>query len=96
MRSYGKINYKPDYYILCSLKNERYKKLLYKGKEIMEFTEIPYHIKIMILKKKMAGSNAFFVFDTTICNFSINSSPVIFFNRIRRFVHTLYTIIRHC
>jgi hypothetical protein len=51
----GKINYKPDYYILCSFKNERYKKLLYKGKEIMEFSEIPYHIKIMILKKKMAG-----------------------------------------
>lgn len=51
----GKINYKPDYYILCSFKNERYKKLSYKGKEIMEFTEIPYHIKIMIIKKSMAG-----------------------------------------
>ena len=25
----GKINYKPDYYILCSFKNERYKKLLH-------------------------------------------------------------------
>ena len=51
----GKINYKPDYYILCSFKNERYKKLSYKGKEIMEFTEIPYHIKVMIIKKSMAG-----------------------------------------
>jgi hypothetical protein len=51
----GKINYKPDYYILCSVKNGRYKKVSYKGKEIMEFTEIPYHIKIMIIKKSMAG-----------------------------------------
>ena len=51
----GKINYKPDYYILCSVKNGRYRKVSYKGKEIMEFTEIPYHIKIMIIKKSMAG-----------------------------------------
>ncbi len=51
----GKKNYRPDYYILCSVKNGRYKKLSYKGKEIMEFTEIPYHVKIMILKKNMAG-----------------------------------------
>jgi hypothetical protein len=51
----GKINYKPDYYILSSVKNGRYKRVSYKGKEIMEFTEIPYHIKIMIIKKNMAG-----------------------------------------
>jgi hypothetical protein len=51
----GKILYKPDYYIMCSVKNGFYKAVSYKGKHILEFSEIPYHVKIMIIKKNMAG-----------------------------------------
>jgi hypothetical protein len=51
----GKIIYKPDFYILCSMKNGRYKKVSYKCKNILEFPEIPYHVKIMIIKKMISG-----------------------------------------
>ena len=51
----GKINYKPDYYVLCSVKQGVYKSVSYKGKTLLEFSEIPYHIKVMIVKKSMSG-----------------------------------------
>jgi hypothetical protein len=51
----GKVIYKPNYYVLCSVKNGRYKKVSYKCKNILEFPEIPYHVKIIIIKKMMAG-----------------------------------------
>lgn len=51
----GKVIYKPDYYILCSVKNGIYKKVSYKCKNILEFPEIPYHIKIIIIKKMISG-----------------------------------------
>ena len=51
----GKIIYKPDFYILCSMKNGKYKKVSYKCKNILEFSEIPYHVKIMIIKRMISG-----------------------------------------
>ena len=51
----GKILYKPDYYILISVRNGYYKTVSYKGKKILEFPEIPYNVKMMIIKKNMAG-----------------------------------------
>jgi hypothetical protein len=51
----GKILYKPDYYILISVRNGYYKSVSYKNKKILEFPEIPYNVKMIIIKKNMAG-----------------------------------------
>ena len=48
-------NYCPKYYILCTVSNGRYKCVSYKNRKILEFSEIPYHLKTMIVKKIMSG-----------------------------------------
>jgi hypothetical protein len=48
-------NYNPKHYIVCTVSNGRYKCLSYKNRRILEFSEIPYHLKTMIVKKIMTG-----------------------------------------
>ena len=48
-------NYAPKYYIICTVSNGRYRCVSYKNRKILEFSEIPYHLKIMIVKKIMTG-----------------------------------------
>lgn len=50
--------FKPDYYIITSYHVNHYRSVSYKNKLILTFSEIPYHIKAMIINKcfeKSAG-----------------------------------------
>jgi len=43
--------FKPDFYIMATYSGDHYRLITYKNKKILGFTEIPYKVKIMIVKK---------------------------------------------
>lgn len=52
----------PKYYIMATHSGDHYRLITYKDKRILEFQEIPYHIKAMIINKCMErDSGAFYM-----------------------------------
>jgi hypothetical protein len=43
--------FRPDYYIITSYSGDHYRLVSYAGKKILQFSEVPYHIKILVLNK---------------------------------------------
>jgi hypothetical protein len=55
-------NFTPKYYVLATHSGDHYKLITYKEKRILEFQEIPYHIKTLIINKCMErDSGAFYM-----------------------------------
>ena len=46
--------FNPDYYIITNYTGNHYETISYKGRKILEFSEIPYHLKTMIIKRCMS------------------------------------------
>jgi predicted NAD-dependent protein-ADP-ribosyltransferase YbiA (DUF1768 family) len=46
-------NFKPDYYVIATYSGNHYKLVTYKEKKIFKFSEVPYGIKALIIKKCM-------------------------------------------
>jgi hypothetical protein len=44
-------NYQPDYYIMTCYTGNHYKLILYKGKHIFKFREVPYDVKALVINK---------------------------------------------
>jgi len=54
--------FSPKYYILTTHSGDHYRLVSYKDKRILEFQEIPYHIKAMVINKCMErDSGAFYI-----------------------------------
>jgi predicted NAD-dependent protein-ADP-ribosyltransferase YbiA (DUF1768 family) len=55
-------NFSPKYYIIASHSGNHFRLISYKDKRILEFQEIPYHIKAMVINKCMErDSGAFYI-----------------------------------
>ena len=47
--------FQPKYYILTSSSGNHYRSVSYKNRKILEFSEIPYQIKLMIVQKSLSS-----------------------------------------
>jgi hypothetical protein len=47
--------FKPDYYIITTYSGKHYELVSYKTNKILTFSEVPYHLKTITIKKCMAG-----------------------------------------
>jgi hypothetical protein len=53
-------SFKPDYYIITCYDGSHYRLITYRKRNIFRFTEIPYHLKILIVKKCLEGNSGIF------------------------------------
>jgi hypothetical protein len=54
--AHDSIEFTPDYYIISNYRGDHYETISYKNRKILEFAEIPYHLKTMIIKRCMSNT----------------------------------------